>query len=952
MKYTACNLAGASALALAFGSLAAPAAAQTTGTQPDPAPEVKGPEPASGTPADLQESDTIIVTGIRASLREALQIKRESTQVVDSVVAEDIGKLPDNNVVEALQRLTGVQVTNREGGETNALSIRGLPDALTTFNGRKIFTASGTAFALADIPANLVRRIDVYKTRSASQIETGLAGQVDVLTRRPLDFDGLAISANVRGVYNEAADTFNPNASLLLSNRWETGVGDIGILLSASYSRADYRDMSLFSGALVPFVTENPPAGTGFTPLQRVFPDTGAWTPGLETGLPTAAGSTFILNGVETPYYLSRDANFAPDVYGERERPAVNVALQWAPNASSTYTAEFLYNSFRSNTFNNLHFTFVDWWGALGPNPSSTFNLYEGTNIISDRVVGDVFGFQSGDFTDNKTDSYVGAFNADWRIGDNLRVTTDLSYQSSKFETQFVATRLTRVAPQITVDFNENDGVPGWNFNDNALLYDPASWTVGEFYDNASTSKGDAITWQTDAAYEFDGSFIKTIRAGFRYDKRGAADTVREQDAPGLGQPLTNLPAEAYFISNDFFNGRANVPMSWINISGDWLQKNTDLVRQLYIDGVDPGLLLSDQLTQTRVFDIDETTLSVYGEIDFEQYVGDVRLFLQAGLRYVDVDTDLTFTDRITGTVVDDEAKASELLPSFTAIADLTDNFRVKFNYGRTLRRPEFSALNPYFSLTGDLTDVGRGSGAGGNPGLEPTRSTNYDLSLEWYFQPDSAIYLTAFTRNVEGLVVPLTSLLNIPGTGLNTDLFAVTRPENASDGKLKGLELGFVYFPDLPGMLDGLGATGSLTLLDSTQTIPISNQAGEIIDETESDFFGVSDVSYNITGAYDRGPLGLRLSYVWRKNFLAANEARLFANPIGIWRRPESSLDFQLNYDINDNFGVTFDAVNLTRELQQSYYRFGEFGGPEQFNLGNTLLARTFAVGLRYTFN
>ncbi|RDS78705.1 TonB-dependent receptor [Alteriqipengyuania lutimaris] len=894
----------------------------------------------------------IIVTGIRAALSEAIEVRRESSQVVDSIVAEDIGKLPDNNVVEALQRLTGVQVTNREGGETNTLSIRGLPDALTTFNGRKIFTASGTAFALADIPANLVKRIDVYKTRSATQIETGLAGQVDVITRRPLDFDGFALSANARGVYNEAADTFNPNVSLLLSNKWETGIGDIGVLIAGSYSKAEFRDMSVFSGALVPFVTENPPPGTGFTPLQRVFPDTGAWTPGLETGIPYEAGSTFTLNGIETPYYLARDANFAPDVYGERERPAINAALQWAPNSSSTYTAEFLYNGFRSNTFNNLHFTFVDWWGSLGPNPGSTFNLYEGTNIISDRVVGDVFGFQSGDFTDNKTDSYVGAFNADWQIGDNLSVTTDLSYQWSKFETQFLATRLTRVAPQITVDFNADDGLPSWSFDDNTRLYDPTAWTVGELYDNAGTSQGDAITWQTDAAYEFDASILKAVRAGFRFDKRGAADTVREQDAPALGQPLTNLPAESYFISDDFFNGRADVPMSWINISGQWLQDNADFVRQLYADSVDPGILLSDEFNQVEVFNITERTLSIYGEVDFEHYVGDVRLFLQAGLRYVDVDTDLTFTDRLSGTVVDDEAKASEFLPSITAIADLTDNFRVRFNYGRTLRRPGFADLNPYYALTGDLTDVGRGTGAGGNPNLEPTRSTNYDFSLEWYFQPDSAIFLTAFKRDVEGLVVPLVTVLEIPNTGLNTDLFAITRPENASDGELKGLELGFVYFPTLPGMLNGLGATGSLTLLDSNQTIPISNQAGEIVDTTESDFFGVSDLSYNITAAYDRGPLGLRLSYVWRKNFLNNNEERNFAGPLGVWRRPESSLDFQLNYNLTDNFGVTFDAVNLTKEYQQTYYRFGEFGGPDEFNLGNTLLARTFALGVRYTFN
>src|SRR4051812_15888079 len=121
--------------------------------------------------------ETVVVTGVRASLTKSLANKRTSDQVVESVVAEDIGKLPDNNVVEALQRVTGIQVTNRAGGEVGTLSIRGLPDVETTWNGRNIFTASGTQVALQDIPSTLVRQIDVYKTRVASQLETGIAGR-------------------------------------------------------------------------------------------------------------------------------------------------------------------------------------------------------------------------------------------------------------------------------------------------------------------------------------------------------------------------------------------------------------------------------------------------------------------------------------------------------------------------------------------------------------------------------------------------------------------------------------------------------------------------------------------------------------------------------------------------------------------------------------------------------
>jgi TonB-dependent receptor len=138
--------------------------------------------------------ETVVVTGVRASLTKSLANKRTNDQVVESVVAEDIGKLPDNNVVEALQRVTGIQVTNRAGGEVGTLSIRGLPDVATTWNGRNIFTASGTQVALQDIPSTLVRQIDVYKTRDASQLENGIAGQIDVKSLRPFDFKGSKFS--------------------------------------------------------------------------------------------------------------------------------------------------------------------------------------------------------------------------------------------------------------------------------------------------------------------------------------------------------------------------------------------------------------------------------------------------------------------------------------------------------------------------------------------------------------------------------------------------------------------------------------------------------------------------------------------------------------------------------------------------------------------------------------
>ena len=909
----------------------------------------------SATRGEDNEVEEVVVRGIRASLEKGLAVKRQASQVVESVVAEDIGKLPDNNVVDALQRIAGVQVTNRSGGEATAISIRGLPDITTTWNGRNVFTASGRQFALQDIPANLVKRIDVYKTRAAEQIETGIAGQVDVQTRRPFDFSGPAFSLAARGIWHEQADKFNPNLSALVSNRWDTKAGEVGALLSVSYARTKFRDQSVTAGALVPFMTATPAAG--WTPLERIQPTDGRapgqqlWIPGSNSGLPSTAGSTLTVNGVATPYLLARDAVFASDFYGDRKRPAVNAALQWAPNDRSEYTFEFFYDGYRNTTFNSLLFSFVDWWGNLGPNPASTYTLYPGSNIIKTRTVGSVYGFNSGDLTSAKTDSFVYALNGKWEIGDRLHLTGDFSYQDSQFSSQFLAMRTDRVANSITVDFNPGNGVTAFKFDNNALLKDPAQWNVAQFYDNANKNEGDAITLSFDGVYDADWGALRTLKFGGRYDFRGASESQRTQDG-FLGRPLSTLDKGLQFTNADFFDGRADVPTSWVLANGYYLRDHATEIRALY-KTVNPAFKTTDQLRLFKNFAIDEATTAAYLQADFEQDLFGRPLKAQAGLRYVSVDTDMAFNDQLTGARRLASTKVSDLLPSVTVRYDVANDFVLRFNYGKTLRRPNFTDLNPNYNLTGDLTNVGYGSGTGGNPDLEATRATNYDLTAEWYFQPGSALYATAFRREIDGLVVSLRRRQTIANSGQNTNSFVISQPVNASDGVLKGLEVGLVYFPEyLPGVLKGLGVQASLTKLESSQNVPSTDASGAITGQQRTAFFGVSDFSYNVTLAYERGKIGARLSYVWRDDFLARNEAALFANPIGIWSKPEKSLDFQLNYQVRDNLSVSFDAVNLTDEIAQSYYAFGDAGGPTTDNFGSTILSRTFAVGLRYSFN
>jgi iron complex outermembrane receptor protein len=906
---------------------------------------------AQQAPTGSEEVETVVVTGVREALARGLENKKESTQVIESIVAEDIGKLPDNNVIEALQRVTGVQITNRAGGEADGIVIRGLPDVTTTWNGRNVFTGVSRALALQDIPANLIGQIDVFKTRASEQIETGLAGQIDVRTRRPFDREGFQMSFNARAIEQEQRDSIDPNLSFLVSNTWGDD-SQFGALVNVSYGQTRFRDQSITAGAMVPFVTATGPLPPGFTPLQRIFNgNPPIWIAGTDRGLSTEPGSVLDFDtGPGTsnfPYLLARDALFASDFESERKRPAANLALQYAPSDTAEYTFEAFYQGYREEMFNNLHFTFADWWGSLGPNPASTITMFPDTNIIKTRTVGFPFGFNSGDSTKQETDTFVYALNGKWQITDSFTLEADLSTQDSEFNTNFIAVRTERVPESITLDFNTGNGIPSWHFNDDAQMLDPARWNMGQLFQNKGRDEGGAttLTLDGDLALGETNTFTR-LSFGLRYDDREA---IHEQPvttaAPFLPAPATlaDMPEGMLWTNENFFDGADYIPGSWLVANGYWIQEHADEVRAMYNQPAGGPALV-------RSYKVEEETVSLYLQSDFQ--FGE-KLHGQVGVRYSRVTTPVEFTDLVDPQlpVTTAESEVDDIMPSVTLRYDFTDTFRGRLNYGETLRRPAFGDLNANFTLVEDLTNIGYGTGTGGNPELEAAKGKNFDVTLEWYFAEDSAIFGTWFKRDIEGLVVPFVQTLVIPGTGLNTDTFQVTRPVNASNGKLDGFEIGFLYFPEnLPGLLQGFGLQGSYTNLDSSQNIP-RFENGVIVGQDTSEFFGVSPESYNVTLAYDRAGLGARLSYVSRDNFLQRNEARLFANPIGIWRQPEKSLDLQLNYDFNDHFAVSFDAVNLTEEVQKEYYAFADAGGPTTFNFGNVLISRAFALGVRWKY-
>lgn len=932
------------ALAMSVGS----ASAQTVTTT----------QPSQQSP-DVVQLDTFVVSGIRSSLAAALDIKRESVQMVDSIVSEDIGKFPDNNMVEALQRVTGIQVTGRGSGEVATVSIRGLNDINTTLNGQNIFTASGQAYALQDIPASLLARVDVYKTRSADLIENGIAGSIDVHTHRPFDFAGRKVVLAGRAIYADQADKWGENLSALFSDRWDVANGGkFGALINVSYVRTPYRDQNVTAGAEVPFMTANPLAG--WVPYERIFPtnnrvkENPIWTAGLEQGLSQAPNATLPMTPtnpansptVQVPYVLSRDAIFQNDFTGTRKRPSVNVALQWAPDKDSEYTFEAFYTGYRNTSFNDLLFSFVDWWGG----PLGAVTLYPNTNVVKSRdKVSFPYSFTSGDLTVGRTDSYYYSASGKWNLNEDLKLRSAVTYQDSKFDSNFFAMRADRVAPAIAVDFNAGKNIPAFSFPDDpnttineSNLADPHLWNVAQLYDNGNKNKGSATTWDMDGDYKSSWNFLTALKFGLRWDDRKASQAQRTQSTDSLARPLSDFPELAY-VNSGFFDGHSAVPSSWVVPNGQVIGANPDKYRALY-HAKFPAFLMGNQLSLFENFHVDEQNRAGYLRADFKTFFGDHKLDGQVGGRYVSVKTDMTFTDQ--GTLVTNSASTtkSKLLPSGSLRFAITPDLMARASYSETLRRPNFVDLNPAITYVKDVTNIGYGTASGGNPNLKPTQSKNYDLSLEYYFGRSNAIYATWFRREIDGLVVSFRKRV----TYQNYD-YILTQPDNASNGQLQGMEVGLVYFPDhLPGILQGLGTQISYTNLDSKQDIPVTDTTGKVTSILTRDFFQVSKNSYSAVLAYERKKFSARLSYVWRSAFLDHYEAALFANPLGVYRNPEKSLDFQLTYRIRDNLSVTFDATNLTNEIYQQYY--GSNGATIN-NFSSSLYSRTYAVGARFSF-
>lgn len=920
-------LLGVSAAAL---GIAAPALAQTA----------EGEQTPVGQDSDVAaaEDDTIVVTGLRASIASAQSIKQNTDQFVDSITAIDIGKLPDVNVAEALQRVSGIQIT-RNRGEGSSIAIRGLTQVRTEVNGRDSFSANnGRALSFEDVPSELLAGVDVYKNPSAELIEGGIGGLVNLRTRMPFDQSGNLYSVTLGTNYYDLIEELKLNISGLVSQRWETGIGEVGILLSASYFEGAFRTDTV---TIEPFWD------------RADIPDFIGETRSV------AAGA-----GVST-------------TWGERTREGYYGALQWRPAHNLEFYATGFQSRYYITTPNFSYFGFgpSGSGGALTPVPDS-FAFDEDGNMERGSFLNIPVNNNSG-FPQQWTTTTDVAGGFKWEISDRLKLKGDLQRIDSSTQAQNLILYGAALNGG-TFNMDLTGDTPAISISPNALVADPSNYYYSAIQDHRDDNDGDEWAARLDLEWEFDdASFLRSLNAGGRYTDRSATNrstswgtswsgisatwdgsgmigSVSDPASPG-GGAVTFAERPNLYVMNpyaaDFFRGAGTNIIGVAPYINPALGRDIEAtVRYFSSDAFNPTPSFAGRgLTPFTPIDTNtqaERTYAGYAMLRFGNDEG-FRFDGNIGVRYVKTKTEAdgfaSFTYRSdpsdpnsANIVLFEPLSVSRdydhWLPSLNIRAFLADKLQLRLAASRGLARPNFDQITANYTVsevyrastppppvgTPDPGVFFRYEGSGGNPYLEPMTVSQADAALEWYPKSTTMLYGTVFYKKVQNFIQNgvFESTIDTPNRG--TVPYRITQQVNGTDGTIKGFEIGGnTFFDFLPGALSGLGVQANLTYVDSSAPSPTATDtAGNpLIVPLE----GLSKWSYNLIGLYEKYGFSLRVAYNWRDAWVKTTAGTGTGN-LPIFSAAYGQLDALLAYDINEHVTVAIQGVNLTNTLEKSY--------------------------------
>lgn len=964
-------LAGASALVLCA---AAPAMAQAQ---------------AQTAPKDADVVEEVVVTGQRASIQSAQKIKQNAEQLVDSITSTDIGALPDRSVTEALQRVAGVTIGRTSDGrdadrlsvEGSGVQVRGLSWVRGELNGRDSFSAkSGRTLSFEDIPPELMAGVDVYKNPSADIVEGGIGGTVNLRTRLPFDSAKRQIAYSIDASYGDMSKKWKPGGSILYSDRFQTGIGEIGFLVDLSDSKLKSRTDTI---SVDPFN-----ARTNLVPGKTVY-------------VPGGFG------------YRSLDF--------DRERKGIDAAVQWRPNDQWEATLQFLRSS--ALQASSEHAVGFNPGSGNGPAAGTTFTYDSDGHFVKGTLAGSPGGTSLGSSTidtryaerSSVTSDY--SLNLKYNPNDKWSFSGDVQYIYAKTKTVDTTAfnALSGDASPASLDLTGSLPVITMN-NDKAYTSNPASYYLQAVMDHHDRNEGSELATRVDGAYEFDdGGWLKSLKFGLRSTYRQATtrettyrwDTVAPSwSAPSIDKLPTYQGHYGLYPFDNYFRGAAHLPATFVmpnaefvhdyasfaSIIGPIAAANGGGWRPFAGDFENQGQTGGRGSTNHQK----EKTLAGYALLRFghELSLGgeDRDLDGNIGVRIVKTETDSqgiqVFNANTQNTVpAADLAFANgarspyvggrdyvNILPSFNARLKVTPDMFIRFAAAKAVVRPDFSQLQPNYAISatnGYLTGgvcansipgglqancVYQYTANAGNPDLKPTRSTQYDLAYEWYFAPTGSLTATVFYKDIYNFITNGAQNQTFVNNGV-TRTVQVVQPYNAGHGKIKGFELAYQqYYDFLPGLLKGFGAQANFTYVDSEGTRNAasnpydSTQVGNIRNNgDELPLEGLSKKSYNVAALYDQGKVSARLAYNWRERYLLTTTAANINIPA--WYGDYGQLDGSVFYTVNDKLKIGFQAVNLTNTRTKILVSYP--GRPEEgLTKHNWVVAdRRYSVVLRGTF-
>jgi iron complex outermembrane recepter protein len=931
----------------------------------------QSPAPAESTPPG-EDGEVVIVQGFRGSLQRSLNLKKDAIAVRDSIVAEDIGKFPEANVAEALQRIPGIFMS-RDGAsnEGQQISIRGLgPEFnVTTLNGAPVRTTSSTSvggsarnFNYDVFASELFGRVDFYKTPLAELEEGGIGGVVDLQTPRPFDSGGRqVIRYNVVASYNTASKHVDPNVFGLFSKTW----GDWGFLIGAAHSTSvnmksgfeatgGYNSSYLANHATAIPNTTPPRTGTGPFVYELDWTDPRAAAMlGNRTAIDNAYLSRFYrYYGAENT--RTRDG-LVSSIQFKRDR--FDVSLDMLASRLTDSRDEFTFGMpIRNSRTTNV----AAQPGASGHNGFVPIDV----RIIDGNVLEGTFGNTSylGEsyYYDAHTNYAYVSLNGKFEVSDTLKLTGQIAKSESAafYDNKRIVSNLYGVTT--TIDWGDDRvypglSAPGVDFTDPARYQDFSTaldW-------NREVDREWSSRLVADWDYNLVGGWTGHLKAGAvfvsstkqKVKRNGTSIASAKLAAIGpaglRASMLRSVPLDNLVIGDDY-------PQAWATFSRGYVESVLDPL----------GAALSSPMDLSTSFEAEEAVTSLFIQSDFIGRVLDRDLRINAGVRYSQTDTTIdNYKKTGTGGAYQPNQETSSydnLLPSVSFAYDLNDDLIWRGSWGKTITRASLSLI----AAQTVIPNIYNTYATSGNPDLKPQISTNWDTGLEYYFGKGGLLSagffkkkLTDTTQSREtqvpfsSLGLPNTSLANIfYDTNGNVDpnlQITLATYYNLGTIELDGYELAYQQsFAFLPAPWDGLGALASYTRVNSSG-VDYPAMDGRILNVNT-----IPEYSYSLTGYYEKGPLGVRLTYNFKDRSIVSTSQD--GSDLQRWRSGVGYLDGNISYKLNDYVELRLDALNLADTLGFEYYEdvSGRYGDGKDTRLDYAKYdGRTIKIGVRGRF-